>query len=257
MKLTLTLCACCVLALCSGGCATEPGSPAPSELAPGVWGVLVSPEDDDLHAGVVLLHGAVGWHPELVDLASVLADSGFVALAIDYYAEADRTAVGSAEKLEAWPVYQTAVRNAVSYLESLPSVAGQPFGLVGFSRGAFLAVSVASSTPGVKAVVDFYGGGGGGPAPLEEDVRDLPPVLILHGDADTIVPLRFAYALRDAVAAAGGEAELHVYAGAKHAFNLPHSPDYSADAARDAHRRTVEFLRRRLASDAATPVRAN
>jgi dienelactone hydrolase len=85
-------------------------------------------------------------------------------LTIDYYAETARTPTRSIEKLEAWPGYQAAVRHAVDYLRSLPSVSGQPVGLIGFSRGAFLAVSVASSLPDVGAVVAYYGGGGGGPA---------------------------------------------------------------------------------------------
>lgn len=247
----------CVMTLCAAGCADEPAKQLPSQLAPGVWGVLESPRGKGPHPGVVLLHGARGWYPEIVDLASGLSDHGFVALAIDYYAETDQTPSGSLEKLEAWPGYQAAVRNAVKYVQSLPAVSGEPVGLVGFSRGAFLAVSVASSTPGVGAVVDFYGGGGGGPASLEEDVQGLPPTLILHGDADTVVPVSFAYALRDALAGANGEFELHVYAGAGHSFNAPSLSTYSAEAADDAHRRTIEFLREQLVSGREKSVRAN
>jgi carboxymethylenebutenolidase len=254
MRLTIVLGVCCMIAMHSAGCAKEPEERMPSELAPGVWGVLEAPHDKGPHPGVVLLHGAVGWRPEIVDLASVLADSGFVALVIDYYADADRTAIHSEEKLQAWPAYQAAVRRAVEYLQTLPSVEEMPIGLVGFSRGAFLAVSVAASIPAVQAVVDFYGGGGGGPASLEEDAMGLPPVLILHGDADTVVPLSLAYALRDAVTQAGGEAEMDVYPGAGHVFNLPYSPTYSADAAEDAERRAIDFLHRRLASHRVTPV---
>jgi carboxymethylenebutenolidase len=247
----------CVLAFVAGGCGFEKAQTSPVQLAPGVWGVLESPDDPGPHPGVVLLHGAIGWRPELVDLASAFADSGLVALTIDYYAETARTPSGSFGKLEAWPGYQAAVQKAVEYLQSLPSVSGRPVGLVGFSRGAFLAVSVASSVPGVGAVVDFYGGGGGGRTSLEEDAQDLPPVLILHGDADNVVPVSYAYALRDAVVASGGEAELHVYPGAGHSFNAPFSPAYSAKAADDSHRRAIEFLRRRLVSGPAESAGAN
>jgi carboxymethylenebutenolidase len=211
--------------------------------------VIVSPAGEGPHAGVLLLHGANGWRPAMAEIASVLAESGFVALAIDYYAEAGPTPIASEEKLKAWPIYQEAVRKGVEYLRSLPSVADGPIGIVGFSRGAFLAVSVASSIPGVAAVVDFYGGGGGGTASVEEDVQGLPPLLILHGDADRIVPLRFANGLKNAVEAAGGQVEIHVYPGAGHAFNLPRSPTYLKQAADDALERTIEFLRRRLISE--------
>jgi carboxymethylenebutenolidase len=248
MRLAMALSNCCFLLGCAGGCAREPAQMSPSQLASGVWGVLECPDEAGPHAAAVLLHGAVGWRPDLVDLASVLADEGLVTLVLDYYADTERTPGGSGEKLAAWSGYQAAVRRAVEYLRSLPSVSGKPVGLVGFSRGAFLAVSVASSLPSVSAVVAFYGGGGGGPASLEEDVAGLPPVLILHGDADTVVPVDFAYALRDAVIAAGGRAELHVYPDVGHSFNAPSSPEYSATAAEDAHRRTIEFLQRELVS---------
>ena len=208
--------------------------------------MLEVPGAGESHPGVSLLHGSAGWRPIYGELARSLADSGFVALALDYYAEVGPAAIRSPEKLEKWPAYQAAVRRAVEYERSLPLVEARPVGLVGFSRGAFLAVSVASSILGVGAVVDFYGGGGGGVDSLEREVEDLPPLLILHGDADGIVPASFAHNLADAVAASGGEVETHLYPGVGHAFNLPHSSTFSEPAARDAWARTVGFLRRRL-----------
>lgn len=92
----------------------------------------------------------------------------------------------------------------------------------------------------------FFGGGGGGTESLAQEVRDLPPLLILHGESDTVVPVRFAYELREAVLAEGGEVELHLYPGADHAFNLPNASTYSEAAAVDAFARAVDFLRRRL-----------
>jgi carboxymethylenebutenolidase len=195
---------------------------------------------------VIILPGAAGWRPLYGELARLLADSGFVTLALDYYAESGPAAIGSEDKLRKWPEWQATVRNAVAYLRALPSVSGRPVGLVGYSRGAFLAVSLASSMPGVAAVVDYFGGGGGGTEPLVQEVRHMPPLLILHGADDSVVPVSFAYELRDSVQAQDGEVELKLYPGVDHAFNLPSSPTYSEAAARDAFAKTVEFLRRRL-----------
>jgi carboxymethylenebutenolidase len=216
------------------------------EISPAVWGVVEAPHTPGPHAGVILLPGAAGWRPVYAELARVFADSGFVTLALDYHAETGTAAVGSEEKLQKWPQWQATVRNAVAYLQALQAVSGRPVGLVGYSRGAFLAVSVASSVPGVASVVDYFGGGGGGSESLDREAQGFPPLLILHGDADSVVPVKFAYQLRDAVIAGGGKVELHVYPGADHAFNAPFSSSYSEAAASDALARTVEFLRRRL-----------
>jgi carboxymethylenebutenolidase len=225
--------------------AQEPRQLTDTAVSPAVWGVLEIPVTPGPHPAVVILHGGFGWRPIYPQYAKSLADSGFVALAIDYYAVTGKD-TSRQEKLLKWPQWQATVRNAVAFLQTLPSASGKPVGLVGFSRGAFLAVSVASSTPSVGAVVDFFGGGGGGTDSLEQEVRHFPPILILHGEADSLVPVSFAHRLREAVIAQGGEVEMHLYPGGQHAFNATFSPSYLESAASDSFKRTIDFLRRRL-----------
>lgn len=220
---------------------TEPGK------TPSVWGILEKPSTPGPHPGVILLHGSNGWRPLYGDYARALAEAGFVTLSLDYYADAGSAPIGSEEKLQKWPLWQSAVRSAVLYMKSLPEVSDQNIGLVGFSRGAFLAVSMANSMPEVRAVVDFYGGGGGGTVPFEDEVKHFPPLLILHGGADRIVPVAFAERLREAVSEQGGNVEMYIYPDARHAFNASDSPTYSKDAAEDSFKRTVAFLSAKLA----------
>ncbi len=223
----------------------EPTHLSDPHIVPAVWGLLETPVIPESHPGVVLLPGSSGWHPAYAQIAKNLADSGLVALAIDYYAETGSD-TSSEDELKKWPVWQATVRNAVAYLQALPCVSGRHIGLVGYSLGAFLAVSVASSLPAVTAVVDFFGGEDAAKETLEQEVRDFPPLLILQGEADTVVPVTLAYRLREAAIARGGEVEMHLYPGAQHAFNAPWSPTYSETEAADSLRRTIEFLRRRL-----------
>ena len=237
----------CLLLTGLPAAAQSPERLSATDVSPPVWGVLEVPQGPGPHPGVVILPGAAGWRPLYAEVAKAFADSGFVTLALDYYAETGGAAIGSDEKLRKWPTWKATVRNAVEYLKGLPTVANRPVGLVGYSRGAFLAVSVASSALGVQAVVDFFGGGGGGTDSLEQEVRGFPPLLILHGDADEVVPVGFAETLRDAVVAQGGQVEIHIYSDVGHAFNAPGASTYSESAAVDAFRRTVEFLRRRVA----------
>ncbi len=232
--------------ICAGNiCSQQPQQFRGSQISADIWGVLEKPQSIRPHAGLIILPGSGGWRPAYAELAKVFADSGFITLALDYYAETGRD-TSRADALSKWPAWQATVRNAVSYLHDSIHVPPHSLGLIGFSRGAFLAVSIASSLSEVGAVVDCYGGGGGGSDSLNKQVRGFPPLLILHGEADTIVPVTNAYRLRDAVLAAGGEAEMKIYPGAQHGFNAASTPGYSESAATDSWKRILEFLRRRL-----------
>lgn len=233
-----------VLGACTGG-APRPHRLTGKAVHPAVWGVLEVPRTPGPHDAVILLPGSYGWRPDYARFARAFADSGFVALAVNYYAETGRGASPAEEKRN-WPAWQATVRNAVAYLDTLPPVAGRHIGLVGYSRGAFLAVSVASSLPAVGAVVDFYGGGSDSD-PSDGGIPQFPPLLILHGAADTEVSVELAHRLYDRVRTHGGQVEMHIYPGAQHVFNAPWAATYSAPDAADAWGRTIEFLRRRLA----------
>lgn len=222
----------------------EPRRLSTPDVSPAVWGVVEIPSAAGPRPGVILLPGSSGWQAAYAQIAKSLAESGFVALAVDYLAETGREP-SREEQVRQWPLWQATVRNAVAYLHVSSFVCGRHIGLVGYSLGAFLAVSVASGLPRVRAVVDFFGGGGGMES-LDNEVREFPPLLILHGEADSIVPVSSAYRLRDAVIAHGGQVEMHVYPGAEHAFNAPWSPMYSESEASDSLSRMIDFLGRRL-----------
>lgn len=65
------------------------------------------------------------------------------------------------------------------------------------------------------------------------------PVLLLHGDADPVVPLVHSLRLRDALVAAGGRPELEVFAGEGHGFRDP------VNIARE-HAASEDFLARHV-----------
>ena len=212
--------------------------------APPVWGVIESPKSSGRHPGVVILHGSFGWRSNYAELAKVLADSGFVALAIDYYAR-DRNDTVPAPPHGNWDDLQATVQSAVDYLQSLPSASGR-VGLIGFSRGAFLAVSIASSIPVVRGIVDFYGGVWAKDPSINKQLSNFPPLLILHGEADTLAPVKFAYELKELVVARGGEVEMNLYPNAPHSFFSNFISGSTDSTISDALSRTVRFLRARL-----------
>jgi carboxymethylenebutenolidase len=146
----------------------------------------------------------------------------------------------SAAHFEAWT---DAVRDAVRYARARPNVDGTRVGLVGFSLGAFLALSVAAEEDlEIAAVVDFFGGL---PEERRARLRKLPPALILHGDQDQTVPVREARLLADWLTAHGSPGEVKVYAGVDHVFLKPRG-GLDREALRDAQERTAAFLERHL-----------
>jgi carboxymethylenebutenolidase len=138
--------------------------------------------------------------------------------------------------------WAAAVRDAVAYARNLPGVDGERVGLVGFSLGAYLALSVAADKGlGIAAVVEFFGG------LLREaraGLKGLPPVLGFHGDKDQTVPVQEAEDLRDLLADRGLQDEVQIYKGVGHVFQKDGQPQLGA--VWDAERRTVAFLEKHL-----------
>jgi dienelactone hydrolase len=215
------------------------------DIVPAVHGVLEKQQIPGTHPAVIILYGSSGWRPQYISLAKELADSGFVALVLDYYAETGRD-TGQTDIVSKWPQWQAMIRSAVTFLQEDSSSYKHPVGIIGYSLGSFLAVSTASSIPEVRAVVDFFGGGNSEKDTLESEVRNFPPLLILHGEEDKVVPVSRAFSLRDAVITQGGDVEMKIYPNEQHGFNATWSPYYSESAAFDSFQRTVDFLRRRL-----------
>ena len=236
---------CLSFLIASAGMGQEPQLLTKPGLLPELYGVLEKPYTPGTHPAVVILYGSQGWRPIYAILARDLADSGFVALALDYYAyQGDDS--GETGDLAVWHRRQAAVRSAVTFLMDDPSVKKGSVGLLGYSLGAILSVSVAASIPEVKAVVNFFGCGSEDKDELESLVRNFPPLLILHGEEDQAIPVSAAYALRDAVLAQGGEVEMKIYPGVGHGFNGPWLPNYSEEYDIDSFQRTIDFFRRKL-----------
>ena len=56
-------------------------------------------------------------------------------------------------------------------------------------------------------------------SPLTYARADFPPTMLIHGNADTIVPVSHSFEMYDALAKAGAAVELHIYDGVPHAFD--------------------------------------
>jgi carboxymethylenebutenolidase len=110
--------------------------------------------------------------------------------------------------------------------------------------GGALSLYTATKNPHIGACVVFYGGHPN----VKPDLPNLKaPVLGLYAERDGFVTPELARELERKLKELGKQVEVHIYPGADHAFFNDARPEvYNADAAGDAWRRTVEFLRKHL-----------
>jgi carboxymethylenebutenolidase len=194
-----------------------------------------------LHPAIFILYGAHGLNAAgaMYDAyARALVRAGDNAYVVDYHARSKLAATSGnrttifAANLGAWV---QAVEQVISAVSDEPGVDASRLGLLGFSQGAFLAVAVAADDADVGAVVEFYGGI---PPSLVGHLDRLPPTLILHGDADRVVPVSEAHRLADALSSTGSRYDIMIYPGAGHGF----SAQLDSAAGRDALRRAVQYF---------------
>ena len=143
-----------------------------------------------------------------------IACAGYVSLLVHYF---DLNGIASTtskaymeEKSKSW---LETLQLAVDYAASLPRVDPDRIGLFGESLGGYLALSLAMTDARIKAVSEY---GGGLHLHTGDDPRKLPPVLVQHGTADTIVPVEEALLLVKLLSEAGVKHTVKLYEGQNH-----------------------------------------
>lgn len=91
--------------------------------------------------------------------------------------------------------------------------------LVGFSQGTIMSLYVAPRRPRAMAAVLGFSGALVGPDILPQQVRSRPPVFLIHGDADEIVPVEALFAAVPGLQAAAIPVQWRVHPGLPHAID--------------------------------------
>lgn len=89
--------------------------------------------------------------------------------------------------------------------------------LVGFSQGTMMALHVGLRRARSPAAILGYSGVLVAGKKLKEEMRSKPPVLLVHGDRDPMIPVAALFDSAEGLAAAGHGAQWHV------SFGVPHS----------------------------------
>ena len=110
--------------------------------------------------------------------------------------------------------------------------------LVGFSQGTMMALHVGLRRAVPPAAIVGYSGllvlpPDGNPETLAADIRSRPPVLLVHGDQDELIPVQALFQGTQALAAMGVPVEWHVSASIGHGIDpegLRHGGEFLARA---------------------------
>lgn len=197
---------------------------------------------------VIVIHENRGLVPHIQDVTRRMALEGFLALGPDFLHQAGgtpadedqgRTMIGQLDRART-------VANAVAslrYLEAHPDSNGK-VGVTGFCWGGGMANALAVAAGGdLLAAAPYYGS-----QPPAADVPKIKARLLLHyAENDPRINAGIP-AYRAALDKAGVTYELHIYAGAQHAFNNDTSAArYNKAAADLAWDRTVALFKETLA----------
>jgi carboxymethylenebutenolidase len=205
------------------------------------------PERKTKAPAVIVIHeifGLTDWEPTVADR---LAKEGFVAIVPDLLSskhgkspanqDEGRKLIGELE-----PDRITADLNATyQYVNSLPAVAKDQIGTIGFCWGGGQSFRYATNNPRLKAVVVAYG-----PAPDTADFKRIQaPVLGVYGENDE----RINASLPEVAAkmeAAGKTFTYENYPGTGHGFLKPGRQGSDSPQVEKAWTRILEFYRARL-----------
>jgi dienelactone hydrolase len=219
---------------------------AATVLVPGVGislsGYLVKPERRTRSVpAVLLLHDAGGNAEDLVDTARVLAEQGYMVLALSM-----RGFRGSEGQDDCGARQAVDAVEALNWLARQPGVDASRLGMIGFGQGAQVALLAAAYTTLPRAVVAYVPitdverlrqtttdeafrnylsttcvpRGATLVSPLAHVSSINAAVLLIHGAADSRTPESQSELMYDALQAAGKQSELHIIPGAKHELTV-------------------------------------
>ena len=187
---------------------------------------------------ILVLHGAGGTlldGPEMRRVANRLAETGNPVYLVHYF-NRTRTIFGlDAGMQKNFTAWLGTVRDAIKFAQA-DSADPSPVGIYGYSLGGFLALSAASDNPAVGAVVEHAGGAWNGKVEL---IKQMPPIMIVHGEKDQRVPFeKYARPLVHALRQRGATFKTRFFPEEGHVF--------SAVAMLRVRQGAVEFFRQHL-----------
>jgi carboxymethylenebutenolidase len=223
--------------------------PAPDGVADAL---LVAPDEDASHPGVLFIMDAFGLRPRIAQMAERIAERGYVVLAPNVFYRAGRTPVLPVPDFgdpEARAGFMREVRplmeqltperlagDGAAYLDRLAEVAPGPAAITGYCMGGRVAWRIAAAHPDrVAAVGAFHAGGLVTDAPESPHrsaakLRDVE-LYFGHADNDRSMTADDIAELERALDEAGARYRSELYDGAAHGYTMADTAAYDESAA--------------------------
>jgi carboxymethylenebutenolidase len=211
---------------------------------------VMAPNGSGPWPAIIFYGDAGGIRPAMVDMATRLADAGYIVLLPDLYyrfgpygplvpKEVFKGDVGAVlGPLMATTGVDKASQDTgalLSYLDTRDDLEGVKVGAVGFCMGGGLAIGAAATFPHrFAAVASFHGGNLATDAPTSPHLlapKLAAQVYITSADNDDSYPPAMAARLEDSLTRAGVQYSAETYRGALHGWMVPDFPVYDPAAA--------------------------
>lgn len=135
---------------------------------------------------VIVVHGSGGGGSYFEYYAREFTKLGYWVF-IAHYFESTGTHWANIHLIEQhFRTWLQTLSDCVSHVAKHPGVDRERIALLGISLGAYLSTALAAQDERIAAVVDLFGGV---PKEIADEIRRMPPTLILHGDEDPVVPV--------------------------------------------------------------------
>lgn len=172
--------------------------------------------------GILVVHEWWGHNDYVRERAKMLAELGYVALAVDMYGDGkqadhpDDAGKFAMSVMGNFPTAQARFNAALEVLKNHPKVASEEIGAIGYCFGGGVVLSMANTGAELDAVASFHGSLGLPVMP--EKGKTTAKILVLNGAADPFVTPEQIAAYTEAMDKAEADYQFVNYEGAVHAF---------------------------------------
>ncbi len=200
---------------------------------------------EDAKGLVLIIHDWDGLTDYEVQRADMLAELGYDAFAADLYGKGNRPVETQAKKAEMGKLYEDRAKMRKLILAGLEQARQRGGGeavVMGYCFGGAATLELARSgkAENVAGYATFHGGLS---TPEGQSYSaDTPPLLILHGGADSSITMDDVAGLSRELEAANATYTIEIYSGAPHAFTVFGSDRYQERADRKSWAAFNTFL---------------